>query len=348
MTTPLRFFHCSCVPRILTRSVATITSKPIRKPSAPKADSNAEYVRVFSTAEGYHLKQLLQKLPGSKYLAEEVLYLQDYPSKQSLSGNHSISQLNEIFIFSSGSVVTWGLSPSEGDRFVSEMIRMPEIEKSRFEERETEELPLVIQENKFPHHTLLGLTKRCAHISNDKIHISQSTSTFVRLAYSQGLARSAKLAVLETRLEKYLESVSTVPKSLSQGKINFSRKEILMKIGQLMDFRQSLNYNEHNFLELPEIYWNNPELEKYFEEMAQALDIYPRIRIFNTKINYASEVQSTLREVLNENTGHRLEWIIIWLIAVEVLLALGRHWDEYTEQELKEAKVSNNIETMNT
>jgi hypothetical protein len=68
-----------------------------------------------------------------------------------------------------------------------------------------------------------------------------------------------------------------------------------------------------------------------------ALELRGRLRSVNDKITYAAEVQSTLRQLLTESSGHRMELseyivhsallvthilspVIIALIAVEVVL----------------------------
>lgn len=54
--------------------------------------------------------------------------------------------------------------------------------------------------------------------------------------------------------------------------------------------------------------------------MSAEFEIKERIETLNQKIDYASEVQSTLRALLTEASGHRMEMIIIILIAVEVVI----------------------------
>ena len=82
----------------------------------------------------------------------------------------------------------------------------------------------------------------------------------------------------------------------------------------------------------------------YFDSIATEFEIKERIETINKKIDYAQEVQSTLRALLTEvsvkvlkrqsvrsiadthvqASGHRMEMIIILLIAVEVVI-VGTH-----------------------
>ena len=89
-----------------------------------------------------------------------------------------------------------------------------------------------------------------------------SETLLARYAFSQALARSSALSALETKLENYLSSVSTLPLALSKtGQVGLKRKEVIMKLGDLMMFRQGLILNNENFLDTPDFYWAEPELE---------------------------------------------------------------------------------------
>lgn len=48
-----------------------------------------------------------------------------------------------------------------------------------------------------------------------------------------------------------------------------------------------------------------------------ALACEKRLGVLNTRIDYAQKLQSTLLELTSIKTSHRLEWIIIILIAIE-------------------------------
>jgi len=150
-----------------------------------------------------------------------------------------------------------------------------------------------------------------------------------RYAFSQALARSTALSALETSLDAYLTSVELLPQTLSEtGEPGLRRKELIQKLGQLLKFRQGLNLSRENFGDTPDLYWAEPVVEVYFNAMSEALEIRERIGTVNKKITYAAEVQVTLRELLTESSSHRMEVIIIALIAVEVAIAIIRDGPE--------------------
>ena len=89
-----------------------------------------------------------------------------------------------------------------------------------------------------------------------------SETLLARYSFSQALARSTALSALEASLDTYLSSVSVLPYTLSKtGKPGLGRRELIMKLGQLMKFRQGLNLSRENFLDTPDFYWAEPVLE---------------------------------------------------------------------------------------
>jgi len=85
---------------------------------------------------------------------------------------------------------------------------------------------------------------------------------------------------------------------------------------------------------MPDIFWDSPTqlgLSDYYDEVGKALDVSVRIRALNEKLNYASEIASVLRERLSEKHSTGLEWLIIFLISVEVGFELLRLWKERSD-----------------
>ncbi|CCJ30804.1 unnamed protein product [Pneumocystis jirovecii] len=261
-------------------------------------------VIAFSTAESYDFLNLKSVLPKNAiYLPKNsAFYLPKWSSD---------THFHDIFIFLSGSFVIWG-SIEKSQDFLKTIIRnkLTKIEINSYNKSTKTSISvqkdLIIIGNDFNHDKLLNLETP----SSDNIIMAQ-------LSFAQSLARSSKLAVLEDELESYLNDVKTIPDSLALGKIPLKRREIIQKTGILLRFRQHFNLNPENFLDLPEFYWENVKLEECYLKTLEALDIDLRLNIVNTKLNYATELQFTLREVLSENTAHRLELIITWLIFIE-------------------------------
>ncbi|KAG5519869.1 hypothetical protein PMAC_000146 [Pneumocystis sp. 'macacae'] len=283
-------------------------------------------VIAFSTAESYDFLNLKRALPENAiYLPKNGAF---YLPKWSFD-----THFHDIFIFLSGSFVTWG-SIEKSEDFLNTIIcnKLNKIEINPYNEYKKETFYYKIDKST---KTSISVQKDLIVIGNDfnhdKLLNSETPSPdniiMAQLSFAQSLARSSKLAVLEDELENYLNNVKTIPDSLASGKIPLKRREIIQKTGILLRFRQYFNLNPENFLDLPEFYWENMKLEECYLKTNEALDMNLRLNIVNTKLNYATELQITLREVLSENTAHRLELIITCLIFIEVIFALGSYFD---------------------
>ncbi|KAK3954104.1 hypothetical protein QBC32DRAFT_337293 [Pseudoneurospora amorphoporcata] len=243
----------------------------------------------------------------------------------------------DIFVFPSGTIVTWALPADVVDTLATRLL-IPAAETPFVENKEEEDLefttdPSEEQSKVQGDVVVLGTLREVS--AGDKLD-----TTLAKIAFSSGLARSTKLAVLESSLTRYLESTRHIPDRLSQGlKAPLSRNLILQKTGELLNLRSQLNHYNDLTDALPDIFWDSEEkLETYYSKIGKALDVGVRIKTLNDKMTYAQEVVKVAQEVLDisekmssEKHSTRLEWIIIILIAIEVVFELRRLWMERFE-----------------
>ena len=63
-------------------------------------------------------------------------------------------------------------------------------------------------------------------------------------------------------LAKYVESVDKIPVELeASGKVPIPRRSLIRKLGTLLLLRQRLNLDRDNFVDDPELYWENSRME---------------------------------------------------------------------------------------
>lgn len=260
----------------------------------------------------------------------------------------------DVFIFPSGNIVSWSLPQSKISSLAT--LILSAADHPHQDEVETEDLEyiedprsrrsritgdvimlgtapsmnLLLTENTDPD-TALG-EQQMALSAADELNI-----TLAKIAFSSGLARSTKLAVLESLLHEYLVTTSTIPTLLSKGsRLPFTRSFILRKTGELLEFRAQLNLYSELTDSLPDIFWDSRHelgLEGYYESVGRALDVNVRIKQLNEKLDYASGIVEVLRERLSERHALGLEWMIILLITVEVGFEVLRLWKEGSEEE---------------
>lgn len=233
----------------------------------------------------------------------------------------------DIFVFPSGTVVTWSVPENVLVKLASKhLIRaasFPHLDRAEMEILEF--TPDETRDTSFMKGEVVILGTRSQDTMDNRLD-----TTLAKLAFSSGLARSPKLAVLETDLEYLLQESKATLNVLAAGSQNkLKRSSILKMTGQLLSLRSQLNHYSDITEELPDMFWESDSvLEEYYNQIGAALSVRRRIEILNKRIDYANENVSVLREMISEKYGHRLEWIIIALITVEVLFELRRVYRE--------------------
>ncbi|TQV92184.1 YagE family protein [Cordyceps javanica] len=322
---------------------ATIASTEQQQDCSSSPPSSV--VSAVCLAEGFHMPTVVEALSshgfetdpdGTGFDASEVVHA------RAANGG-------DIFVFPSGTLVTWALPPDAVSRQLlraAEDLHPPEL-------REAEDLDFTCdaqRETSILRGELVVLGTRREQLANDNHNNSNNSNngagagdrldtTLAKIAFSSGLARSTKLAVLETALTSYFESTRHVPALLARGGAvgaPFGRRFILRKTGELLGLRARLNHYSELTDALPDIFWDSRSelgLEGYYEQVGRALDVNVRIRALNQKMDYAQEIATVLREMSSEQHGTRLEWIIIALIAVEVVFEMRHIVREWTQEE---------------
>lgn len=295
--------------------------------------------------------------PFGTGLVDQVLHLR-LPTIEGMTASGN----GDIFLFPSGNIVSWSVPSSKVSAIAGAIL--PAAENPYQEEVETEDLEYIedprirrsrvggdvimlgtatsvnfpLTENTDPGTTPLqwGDQQQVLSVA-DGLNITLS-----KIAFSSGLARSTKLAVLESLLHEYLTTISTIPTLLSKGsRLPFTRSFILRKTGELLEFRAQLNLYSELTDSLPDIFWDSRYelgLEGYYGSVGKALDVNVRIKQLNEKLDYASGIVEVLRERLSERHALGLEWMIILLITVEVGFEVLRLWKEGSEEEREEGE----------
>lgn len=312
----------------------------------------------------FRVAQLLQNAGHTLDPCGTLLYPQVIHLKLPAAGRESrIQNLGDVFVFPSGTVVAWDVS----EKAVYELINtslVPAAENPHPERIETEDLDFY-EDPSSEKSAVQGETIRLgtkpnpslvSNIANPKSPTNDSSNETIferpntnpqiapqhdtnvalaKIAFSSGLARSTKLAVLESAMARYFESTRSIPTELSRGsKLRYTRSFILRKTGELLSVRAQLNLYSELTDSLPDLFWDSRHelgLERSFEQVGKTLDVGVRISVLNKKMDYAQEIATVLRERLSEKHGWSLEWAIIILIVIEVGFEVLRLWRENEE-----------------
>lgn len=164
-----------------------------------------------------------------------------------------------------------------------------------------------------------GATKN--HIYRDHFELVNDNVS-VLMAASHAIAQSVKLSQFESNAIKTIEKTAHIPKNMAEkGETSLSKKEASKMRGQLFLTKSDIIL-KYDLLDAPEFFWEYPELQEIYQQFAIYLELKTRTETLSRKLETIHEMFEMLTDDLKHQHSSRLEWIIIWLIAVEIVIFL--------------------------
>ena len=224
-------------------------------------------------------------------------------------GEIDIGKQNDLFVFDYGVIIMWGYTVKEEQAFLDDLAKF-ETEKLSTEDVQVEEFNYYITKSYQP------------RIYNDFITIRDDSNYMLKLSISHALAQSVKISLFEELVDNTIEDTGEIPQQIAQtGKVEMSRDEIMKSIGELFILR--ININLHgSVLDLPELMWAEPHLEPIYQATRGYLEINQRVELLNQRLEVISDLLQMLKEQLGHSHEENLEFIVVVLVAVEVLVSI--------------------------
>ncbi|BHF64313.1 hypothetical protein SprV_0200731500 [Sparganum proliferum] len=239
----------------------------------------------------------------------------------------------DILVFRSGVCVFWNAPDAECRQMLASIRKYCDAPVSP-ELIEWEELRYFLTTGD----TFLDGEDICLHhsLSMDNTQLNatiDSSAVFEKLAFSDALALSVKLSLLEASFDSVARQMQPWIEKMKTGLGTFfSQSAVFRKTGELFTLRHLLNVST-NITETPDFYWDRPEVEKLFQQLKSALSIQSRTKILNTKLDTCCELAEILTNHLQARHSSRLEWMIIALILVEVIFEFHRLYEKWQVKE---------------
>ncbi|KAH0544899.1 hypothetical protein FGG08_000979 [Glutinoglossum americanum] len=232
----------------------------------------------------------------------------EHPNHQSPADLDTDVHTPEIFLFNYGTVVIWGMSLQHEQRFLKELAKF-ESEKLSKDDVQTEKFNFYY-------------TKEYqARIYNDFISLRDKKNYMTKLAISHALAQSVKTSLFEDLVDNTIEATKDLPETIAlTGKVNLTRREINMQIGELFILRINIHL-QGSVLDSPELMWAEPQLDPVYQAVRSYLEMDQRVGLLTERLDVIADLLAVLKDQLTHTHGEYLEWIVIILIAAEILVA---------------------------
>lgn len=305
-------------PQIKRPLKASRTRQPSRT-NLPVLSVNEDLMHctAFATADEYHLGTLSQDLTSHGYV--EVTSLPRDAANILVMGVENSAKEGDpgtMFFFREGASVFWNVK----DKTMRHVLQI--LEKH---ENQPYEIALVHWENEELNYIK---TEGQSKLHHGEIRLNSELdlddAILEKFAFSNALCLSVKLAIWEASLDKFVESIQSIPEALKAGrKVKLSHEEVMQKMGELFALRHRINLSS-DFLITPDFYWDRENLEQLYDKTCQFLSIARRVKVMNEKLQHCMELTDIMRNHLAEKRALRLEWMIVILITIEVMFELAR------------------------
>lgn len=155
-------------------------------------------------------------------------------------------------------------------------------------------------------------------VSHNKIEIRTADPNVLRLIMmnvSQSVALDYSLEQTTALLE---ETNFHTQKLEKNGRLAISGKNLKKFIGKTLLLKNKIAENLYIFDSPPET-WENEQLDKLHNELKKNLDLQDRFRNVSEGLGIVKENLELFKDILQYRNSVLLEWIVIALIAIEVL-----------------------------
>lgn len=178
----------------------------------------------------------------------------------------------EVFIYDYGTVVIWGMTVQQEQRFLNDM--------SKFSDA-----PLPTESVQTENFNFYYTKEYQARIYNDFISLRDQRNHMTKLAISHALAQSVKTSLFEDLVSETIETTSPLPALIAQtGSVNLTRKQLNMQIGELFILRINIHL-QGSVLDSPELMWSEPHLEPVYAAVRSYLEIEQRVGLLTERLD---------------------------------------------------------------
>lgn len=136
------------------------------------------------------------------------------------------------------------------------------------------------------------------------------------------LGQSVALDRFENEVTQALARFTPAIEALrKKGSLLLSESQVLQAVGFALEIRAAVLANLTLFDDPPET-WESETLAYLDNLLYDQFDLEERLSAINQKLTFLTDMNSTLTTLLSNRKSHRLEWIVIILIFLEIVLFL--------------------------
>lgn len=115
--------------------------------------------------------------------------------------------------------------------------------------------------------------------------------------------------MFEELIASTVDTCKDIPTQIAlTGKIDLSRSQINMQIGELFILRINIHLNG-SVLDTPELFWVEPQLEPVYQAVRSYLEMDQRVELLTERLDVIADLLAVLKDQLSHGHDEKLEWI---------------------------------------
>ncbi|MFZ5943084.1 MAG: RMD1 family protein [Bacillota bacterium] len=135
------------------------------------------------------------------------------------------------------------------------------------------------------------------------------------------LAKSVALEKIESEMDKLFDDVEYIVDLLDRGRFNVSDQRLAKTASKILRYKfNSISYIL--LLDKPDITWVNEQAGTLYTELSTLFELDERFTVVQQKSETLMDVTQSFTSLTHATRGTRLEWMIIILIAFDIVLSL--------------------------
>ena len=199
------------------------------------------------------------------------------------------------------------------------------VEKSKFIQFVKNYATLEVNENLSEEYSIQEDSSIVKSIVKDSFVTVETVNPSVLRIVMLNTGQSVALEYYEVLTNKLINSSKEYILELElKGKISISKINLLKYIGKVLNVKNSIVDNLY-ILDDPNLVWDNEELNFLNRQLKANFDINTRFKDLDYRLQIVEDNLRLFTDVLNVRESSRLEWVIVILIAIEIVIALFFH-----------------------
>jgi required for meiotic nuclear division protein 1 len=140
------------------------------------------------------------------------------------------------------------------------------------------------------------------------------------LVVADALAKSVVLARDEKEVTNVFDVIEPFARELARfGRTSKSRTDLLKLLGNALLVQTRVS-GRVAAAEKPDVLWDRPDLERLYARLEDEYELSERVETLNRKLAVIADTASALADIVDTKRAVRLELIVIFLIAFEIVV----------------------------